>query len=172
MATTKTTTAKTRKAPAKKKDELELRSPWMCYVNRVKALFDPDPKVDVIFSEETMELRVRVHSADKAAAIEKLLPNGLIFGNVKLIVTVVYANDELSEAETYRRAFNGNPLFFNVVEEYGPAKDISYALFKPEVLQINDDDISQWMGRSTSTVADIAKTVLEEGDIRISSSIN
>lgn len=152
-------------------DNLSLLSPWMVYVNRVKVLFAGDDEVTVKYDDESTTLSLLVDNHDKAEALSTLLPLSKEFGNVTLDINVVPCNSEQSEADLYRKAFKDNRVLFDVAEGYGPAGDIAYALFVPEIIQLREDDISQFDGLTTITYAELAKSVLELGDVRISSAL-
>lgn len=152
-------------------EKLGLGTPWACYVGRVKALFEGDPDVSVSYDEEAQVLKIRVEGGDKAEAITSLMPMTMTFGNVKLDIEVVPSNSDPSEADMYRRAFAGNPAFVDVAEGYGPAHDVAYALFMPDVVQLHEDDLSEFDGLKTLTYAELAKSVLDEGDIFVSSAV-
>lgn len=150
-------------------DTTTLASPWIRYVNRVKALFAHDDEVLVEYDDEGKEVTLYVVSQDKADALSMLMPSLIEFGNVTLTVTVKPCNDSPREEDLYRKAFAGNPAFVDVAEGFGPAQDVSYALFQPEVVQLRDDDLSEFGGLATITYAELAKAVLDAGNVRISS---
>ena len=151
--------------------EATLKSPWVRYVGRVEALFAGDPDVQVQYDEEASVLKIMVSGSDKAEAIQWLMPAMKTFGNVQLTVEVIPSDGEWTEEEAFRKAFSGNVAFVDVAEGYGPAQDISYALFMPEVVQLAEDNASQFDGVTTITFADLAKSVLEDTDTRISSAL-
>jgi hypothetical protein len=152
------------------KKKLGLASPWAVYAGRVEALFAWDGDVDVEFDNDARKLKVFVRGQAKADAISKLLPAQKEFGVLKLDIEVVPSNDEPSEEDVYRAAFHGNAAFCEVAEGYGPAGDVSYALFAPDTVQLREDDISEFGGLTTLTYAQLAESVLDAGDVLISSS--
>lgn len=152
-------------------NELGLSSPWACYAKRVKKLFDGDPDVIVEHDDAEGKLVILVNGDDKANAIEQLMPSCKTWGNVTLAIEVVPSNDEQTEADLFRKAFSGNANFVDVAEGYGPAGDISYALFMPDVAQIYEDDISEFDGLTTITMAQLAESVLGETQTKVSSAI-
>ena len=146
-----------------------IASPWAVYAGRVAALFAGDKDVKVTYDNDEPKVTLFVDGEDKADAILGLLPGSMQFGNVTLDVCVVPSNREPSEADLYRVAFAGNPVFMGVAEGYGPAGDIAYALFAPEVVQLREDDISEYGGLTTLTVAELAESVLAKKSVRVSS---
>lgn len=152
-------------------NNVSLLSPWVRYVGRVEALFAHDPEVMAMYDEAGNKLTLLVDDNGKAEAIEALMPAMKAYGNVVLKIEVKPNNEEPTEEDMYRRAFAGNSAFVDVAEGYGPAQDVSYALFKPEVVQLCEDDTSEFDGMTTMTYAALAKSVLDGGDVRISSSV-
>lgn len=141
-----------------------LTTPWNEYVTKVEALFSGDPEVATIYDADGYVLKILVSDHDKADALTKLMPAEVNFGNVTLHVEVVPCNDEMTSADVYRKAFEGNSAFVDVAEGYGPAQDIAYALFTPDVVQLQLDDISEFDGLVTMTYAELAKSVLGKTD--------
>lgn len=150
-------------------DIINLASPWIRYAKRVEALFWQDADVSVAYDDTDMSLNVYVNGDDKAVAIASLLPEKKEYGNVTLTVRVIPSNDELTEADTFRRAFAGNAALVDVAEGFGPAGDIAYALFAPDTVQLKEDDVSQFYGLTTLTFAQLAESVLESKDVLVSS---
>ena len=150
--------------------EIQMQSPWVVYAKEVRALFEHDP--DVIVDEPTelgdegYNLEIRVHGNDKAESVAKVLPEDVEFGNVALHVMVIPDNDgKLTMLDHLRRAFAGNPVLVDVMEvpvvPGGPT--MAYALFAPEVVQIECDNAASPYGIVTTTYEGVAKDVLRVG---------
>lgn len=148
-----------------------LSSPWVRYAKRAEALFENDPDVVVDFDNSNRRLTVLVNGGDKANAIESLMPSEMECGNVTLEIEVCPSNEEATEVDAFRRAFAGNTAFVDVAEGYGPARDVNYALFMPDVVQVEEDDISEFDGLSTLTYAQLAKSVLRDTDTLVSTAV-
>ena len=148
---------------------INLASPWIRYAQRVEALFWQDEDVTVAYDDTDTSLNVYVDGSDKAEAIAALLPGKKEYGNVTLTVNVVPSNDEPTEADLFRRAFAGNAALVDVAEGFGPAGDITYALFAPETVQLKEDDVSQFYGLTTLTLAQLAESVLDAKEVCVSS---
>lgn len=153
------------------KEDLKLGTPWTIYANRIKALFEYDKDVRVEYDDESHNLTIYVDGSDKAESIKRLLPSDMTYGNVVLSITVVPSNLLGTEEDLFRKAFEGNPALESVAGNLGPAGDVSYALFAPAITQIYEDDLSEFDGMKTITYAEIAKSVLKEGSVRISSAM-
>jgi len=158
--------------------EIQMQSPWVVYAKEVRALFEHD--LDVIVDEPTelgddgYNLEIRVHGNDKAESVAKVLPEDVEFGNVTLHVMVIPDNDgKLTMLDHLRRAFAGNPVLVDVMEvpvvPGGPT--MAYALFAPEVVQIECDNAASPYGLVTTTYEDVAKDVLRVGGFMIASDV-
>ena len=152
-------------------EETKMYSPWHVYANRLMKLFEHDKKVRVVY-DESDKIELYVDGTDKATALEALLPGKREFGNVTLEICVHRSNEDMSEADMYLAAFEGNDAFVDVVGGFGPARDMSYALFAPYVVQVREDNIAEYCGMSTMTYAELAKSVLDLGDVRVSSAVS
>jgi hypothetical protein len=103
-----------------------------------------------------------------------VLPERKEFGNVTLEIEVVPDNeDELTVADHLRRAFAGNLVLRDVVEypvvPSGPS--MAFALFAPEVVQIECDNAASPYGIVTTTYEGVAKDVLNVEGVMIASEI-
>lgn len=150
-------------------EKFGIASPWAIYAGRAAALFERDEEVLVAYDNDAPKLTLYVDREAKADAIRALLPMRMVYGNVALEISVVPSNSKPSEAELYRTAFEGNPILEDVVEGFGPAGDIAYALFAPEAVQLREDDISEYNGLTTMTAAELAESVLGHGMVLVSS---
>ena len=152
--------------------EIQMQAPWVVYAKKVKALFEYDPDVSTVLDEASYVLRVYVHGDDKAKSIAKVLPEEMEFGNVTLSIMVIPDNkDELTIIDHLRRAFAGNLVLRDVVEypvvPGGPS--MAYALFAPEVVQIECDNAASPYGLVTTTYEGVAKDVLNVDGVMIAS---
>jgi hypothetical protein len=159
--------------------EVGMQSPWVVYVKAVKALFAHDQDVIVGDWEHTpntnvYKLSLFVHGNDKAASIAEVLPERKEFGNVTLEIEVVPDNDgKLTMLDHIRRAFAGNPALVDVMEypvvPGGPS--MAFALFAPEVVQIECDNAASPYGIVTTTYEGVAKDVLNVEGVMIASEL-
>lgn len=144
--------------------ELKLSSPWVIYAHKVAALFGDDPEIEVEFDNDGPELTLYVANATKAGAIAKILPQEVEFGNVKMAVKVVPANEEQSNAALFLRAFSGNPNVVDVVTVPDVlTNDPTYVVFEPDVVQFYSDNGADINGLTTTLYQDIAKDVFGDG---------
>lgn len=144
-------------------ENTSISSPWVLYYRKLAALFREDPQIQVNFDEEKNIIKLYVDNADKAYALTDLLPREKRFGNVTVIVQVIPANLRAeSAASLVRRAFDGNRAFSCVKEDRKGAYNLSYAVFKPRVVQYRSDDLGDINGLTSTLYQDIAKEILED----------
>lgn len=133
-------------------DNLKLSSPWVTQANLMKAFFDPDPEVEIIYSSDDSddnELDVYVSNPFKADALSQVLPESYDFGNVKLKVNVIPANDDVSYAQLLRTALQGNPMLVDAGDVDEAGLSYQYLLFSPFVLQYWNDELLHPFGIRT-----------------------
>lgn len=141
---------------------MKLSAPWVNYYREVEALFEQDEEVKVVFDEDKVELKIFVENSRKADAISQLIPTEKKFGNVKLKIFVVPANEEMTKTDLIREAFAGNPALSYIWKAETPMGDFNYAVFQNKVVQYFNDDMSDINGNRSTLYQDIAKDVFGE----------
>ena len=151
-------------------DNLKRSSPWVSYVHKLQALFGPDPEITVRYDEDRGAVYLKVHGYDKAKALEHLLPAVVTFGIVSIDVIIVPDNNEPDIVELYRKALDGNPLFSKVIslKPEGSSNAFNYVMFKKEVVQFWDDNLSDPHGNITTLAQNIAGEVLLRPEMHFS----
>ena len=141
-----------------KDKKVKLSAPWIIYANQVKAMFNEDPDVMVEYNDAEKILTLRVNGEDKADAIARLLGEEKEFGNIKMLIRVIPANDLNSEKmDLFRRAFSGNPVvsgFASIDTLWGT---VNFVVFKPKVVQYYSDELYDLNGITTTIYQDLAK---------------
>ena len=146
-------------------DKLGLSAPWITVYREICALFGEDPDIAIRTSETDGEptVTLRVKGEDKANALAALLPSEYEFGNVKLRVKIVPANDAPCVADQLRAAFAGNPVLKEVRQaERGVYGSVAYALFRNEVVQYFNDELKDPSGNRSTLFADIAERLIPD----------
>lgn len=148
---------------------LNLSPPWNTRVDEITALFKNDPEIHVVYNEEKYDLKLYVDSANKAAALTQLLPEEYEFGNVVLTVEVIPANHKLgamhfnSNEQLFEYAFQGNEaLSFTKTIEGIFSNNLTYVVFKNEVVQYFNDNLADIYGMCSTLYQEIAKNVFGE----------
>lgn len=144
-------------------EKLKLSSPWITFCREVEALFANDSDITTRFSEDGTEIKLYVKGADKAEALEQILPTERTFGSVTVTINVIPDNTPVNKAMLFRKAFAGNKAFTDMITIDGVfTNPISYMVFKKEVVQFYNDDLGDINGNKSTLYQDIAKDIFED----------
>ena len=142
---------------------MKLVSPWVNFYREIEALFAKDNEVRVVMDDEVPEVKIFVENSRKADAIAYLLPEEKDFGNVKLKITVIPANDGIqSKFEAIQEAFFGNPILSYVWQAKTPFGEFDYVVFDADIVQYFNDDMRDVNGNKSTLYQEIAKDVIGE----------
>ena len=140
-------------------------SPWVNYYRELEALFGEDPDVKIVYDEDNNTIKMYVGGADKAEAIDGLLPEEKTFGNVVLKIEVIPSNTNDTKIDMFRKAFEGNPAFSYAATVSGiSSNDFHYVVFKNRVVQYWNDDLGDINGNKSTLYQEIANDVFENHD--------
>lgn len=141
----------------------KLSPPWYSYYNKIKALFEKDPDVEVYFDDESYEVKIFVSNDKKADALAAIFPTKKSIGNIDLRITVYVDHDNNKDIlDLFSTAFEGNPIVSYITSGSDPlTSNFNYVVFKPDVVQFFNDDLTDVNGNYTSIYADIAKEIFE-----------
>ena len=143
--------------------ETKMSTPWVQYVNVLKALFEKDPDIKFIYDNDKLSLKIIVVGTDKADALDALLPHEKAFGNVVLNITVVPANIEKTRSTLILQALKGNPVFDYSETIQGPMSNpMTYVVFKKEVVQYYNDNLGDIHGIRSTLYQDLANEIFED----------
>ena len=138
----------------------KMSPPWVQFVCSLEAMFgdDPEIKIEFVDKDEGKFVKLYVDNQRKADAIGKLLPLEMSFGGVDLGIVVVASNKATSAAQLYTDAFAGNPVLedVKVIDGIFP-NPLTYVMFKKEVVQYYNDDMSDVYGNRTTLYQELAK---------------
>lgn len=149
---------------------INLEAPWETFAKKVAALLANDP--DIIVGELMNDpsergdyaLAIPVYNHEKFLALDRLLPGSKKFGNVTLSIDLY--DEENAEVDTeglFQTLFKDNPVFDSVQTLTDPAGgEWTYVVFRPEVIQFFDDDLTDVNGNWTGIAEDIAREVFAE----------
>ena len=147
---------------------LKLSPPWVTYVNEIKALFEGDKDIRVVYDNKRVEINIYVEKYEKARAIEEILPISKQFGNVELKIYVIPANVENVDLSNYTRgqifdaAFKGNPAYsFSVDIDSVFTNVLTYVVFTNKVVQFFNDNLNDVYGNMSTLYQEIASDVFE-----------
>lgn len=151
--------------------KLVLEAPWETWCKELKAMFkyDKDIEVSDIYEPDNgmdtdYGVAIMVSNHEKFIALDRLMPRMKSFGNVTLGIDLFdEENMEVDMASMFKTLFNGNPIVDSVqtrTDQTGT--DWNYVLFKPDVIQFFDDDLTDYNGLWSGLAEDIARDVFEE----------
>lgn len=156
-----------------KEQFVKLSPPWYTYHRKIQALFGRDPEIHIRELAEVSPGKytymILVDNESKAEAIKAILINPQILGNIEVKATIlgpsedsVKQNDNI-DIVTYETAFRGNPVFSKVVScSYGRVFEKSFCIFKKQVIQFWNDDLSDYYGNYNGLAEDIAREIFEQ----------
>lgn len=147
---------------------LKILPPWSTYINMIVALFDGDPQIacNTDYSSASPKIILACNNGDKIAALQRILPDSVTFGNTKLIIGIdgVPSNRYFTtKKELFDTAFEGNPAYAYSVapEEEGYTWfSMTYVVFKNCVVQFFNDNLNDCHGIISTLYQDIATKVL------------
>ncbi len=149
----------------------KISPPWVIYIHKLEALFDGDPQIafNVDYASEKPSVTMSTNNPEKAAALMKLLPDEVKFGNVALGITVdcpeVPNLAFATTKELFDAAFTGNPAFeaciTPVAEGYWYI-NFTYVIFKNYVVQFFADNINDAHGVISTLYQEIAAEIFKD----------
>ncbi len=145
--------------------KLTLSPPWITFANEMKAMFDNDDQVSVVFDQEESVISVYVEGQNKAEALEQLLVKEAVFGTVTVKVKVIPGNTPDNKyVDLYKTAFQGNCNYRGSTFVSGPLGKFTYIVWSCVPKQFFDDNLADYQGNRTLLLEDIAKDIFAEAD--------
>lgn len=142
-------------------EDIKISAAWFTYQKKMVCFFeyDSDVKVEDFVPGKDGEfiLPIRVSTAKKALALQRILVPCVDFGNVRVSVRIEC--DEIED--TIKTAFAGNCLVQDITSLDIPGRCAEYVRLKPEVIQFLNDDISSYTGTSTFLAENIARDIFD-----------
>ena len=147
---------------------LKVSPPWVICCRKFEALFDGDPQIacNTNFSGSAPAIVLACNNGDKVTALQKILPEEVEFGGVKLKVSVdgipsnrAFANKK----ELFETAFKGNPAFAYAVSPVDDGYNwfsMVYVVFQNTVVQFFADNLNDCHGIISTLYQDIAEELL------------
>ena len=150
--------------------KVALEAPWYTYQKKVKALFERDKDIIVgdIYQPDGEDgayaLDIEVRNHEKFVALDRVLPDVIEFGNVRLnIVLFDEENSDINpDVVLYETIFKDNPIVKKIIDVVDPAGvHHGYVCVEPEVIQFFDDDLTDYKGNWSGLAQDIAREVFD-----------
>ena len=147
---------------------LKILPPWTIVMRKFEALFDGDPQIacNCDFSGAAPSIVLACNNGDKVAALQKILPTEIEFGNVKMEIVVdgTPSNKAFtSKVELFDTAFKGNPAY---AYSSCPAEESyqwignTYVVFNNCVVQFAADNLNDCHGVISTLYETIANELL------------
>ena len=144
-------------------NDVTTNRPDVMYANRIKAIFNDDPQVDVTFQmpkgNEHGKCIVKVKDETKAAAIRKLLKPCY---DSALPLDVEVIDDTIISKDTIINAFTGNPHFqeYMDIPSLDPTQFYHVCIFNEEVIKFPNDSGCSLHGYEFRLMEDLAREML------------
>jgi hypothetical protein len=147
---------------------LKILPHWSTHINMMIALFDGDLQIacNVNYAGSAPSIVLSCNNGDKVAALQKLLPDEITFGNIALKVAVDGVPSNIAfknKVELFDTAFKGNPVYAYSVcpaEEGYQWFATTYVVFKNHVVQVFADNLNDCHGVISCLYQDIADEIL------------
>lgn len=148
----------------------KLSPPWVEYIHKLEALFDPDPQIAFNLDMDNMTVTLAGNNGDKNTALLKLLPSEKTFGNVVLHIRIDGPISNLAfptPMALFDTAFKGNPVYAYSVAPNDEAWffSMTYVVFKNCVVQFFNDNLNDCHGLVSTLYQDIAKEIFEDANL-------
>jgi len=154
--------------------KINLVAPWDEYYNEMIAFFAEDPDVTILYESEAKNIKVLVQDPAKAEALMYLLNSEVDFGGVTLLITVVPANEVISDIKKcfsnanneedyttlYKRSLIDNDLFaYTKTIENMMGFNAVFVVFKKKVVQYYSDNLGDLNGMKSTLAENIARDI-------------
>ena len=149
-------------------ERLKILPPWTIVTRKLEALFDGDPQIafNVDYSGMHPAVILSCNNGDKVAALQRILPTEIEFGNVKMEIVVDGTPSNIaftSKVDLFDTAFKGNPAYAYSTR---PCEDgyqwicSTYVVFKNCVVQFAADNLNDCHGIISTLYQTIAEELL------------
>jgi len=155
------------------KDQIaKLSPPWHTYHRKVLALFGRDPQVTIRDLSDDVSGNygyfILVSDMEKAQAIKAILSNPVDLG-ATTVTAYIFGPDEdtevkaaeLDDAELIKNAFKDNPIIDSFLDTGNIFFSFTYCIFKKEVIQFYNDNLSDYCGNMSCLAEDLAREILQ-----------
>lgn len=159
---------------------LKLAPPWAIYYNELKAMFENDPEIGIVYDSDNQKIIMYVDNAEKAEALETILETNLEFGEAAWTLEIVPSNSvEKAEpdvvitckSDIYKQkiafdvAFTDNPALSYIKIVNGLfSNPLCYVVFKHTVVQYFNDSLADINGLCSTLYQEIAKKIFKKMD--------
>ena len=157
----------------KQNNMARLSPPWHTYFSFIKESIGSDPWVKVLDMAEISGaqyiITIQARSREKARALATILALRKTFGNIIVDLEILHNGEAVSPYEppltindlvgVFNQALGTN-RYFNSVKPGGFVTTLIFPIFKKEVIQFFNDDISDFYNNFNGVAADVFAEVL------------
>ena len=143
-------------------ENVKLSPPWITFYKEICAMFSQDEDIRIEYNEDKSAITLLVKKYEKAEALKRIMPKEKAFGNVVVKINIEYRNGIQTVEEAYKLAFENNPAFKYTFVFQADTNAITYVVFKKEVVQYWNDDMSDPHGVTSTLYENIADDIFEK----------
>jgi len=156
-------------------NKLRLSPPWHTFFSMIKHAIGRDRCVNVLEMEQQSDILfiipIEVKNREKAHALATVLTSSVSFGNIEVCIHVLHCDavvrpnhlpqDRCCLIRTFKRALGSNYYFRSI--EFKEVFDTTfvYPIFRREVLQFFNDDLSDYYSNFNGAVANVFADILK-----------
>ena len=164
-------------------EPLKLSAPWTTYYRELRALFEKDSEIGIMYDEEMVIIKLYCTNEEKADALAMILPMVKYFGNVSMCIQVIPPNEDSAKyvslindfvkADVFYKAFKDNPVFVSAqsIDLDVMSNPMTFVEFDSKPVQFFNDDISSMYGVSTKLLQDVASDIFELNGVFFSTAL-
>ena len=155
-------------------DSLKLTPPWYTYFNLIKHSIGKDRYIEVFNMKELSDtdflIQIKTRNKEKALALATLISPIKKFGNTRIYIEVTYCGEVVKPTKTpqnvnnaikiVRKALGTNHYFESVEHVTLMGRITIFPVFKKEVIQFFNDDLSDLYNNFNGVAADVFSEIL------------
>lgn len=146
--------------------KLNKTSPWIKRYYELNEMFRYDKDVSLItYDDENKEIKLFVDNPVKAEALDAYLTKEITMGNITLTITVIPSNNilrSLKSSVSFEECFKNNEAVEDIVKINVRGFSATYIVFKKQVVQYFDDNLSDVNGLCSTLYQDIANNIFTD----------
>lgn len=152
-----------------------LSAPWYTYHHMVVAMFGSDPEIKIRELGATgggeYSFIIHVKTTAKAEALKRLVIQHVPMGNLTINITILGPDENKVDAsnasseEIINNAFSGNPIFVRTENVEVMMFKMLYCIFKKEVIQFFNDDLTDYKRNYSGLAHDIAYEIFDNENL-------
>ena len=134
-------------------------SPWVQYYRKIEALFRYDKEIRVVYDDENVILNLYVSNGEKASLLSTFLPTEMSYGGTVLTTEIWPVNCEFTSVNGKLSDIFKNNNSVQFIETVEGVLDITYVVFKDEIVQYYSDDLGDYYGMTSTLYENLAREI-------------